>query len=81
MRRAVPAGVLYALVTVTGCTHHTVEVEPVEIAPIYLTMDLNIRIQRELDEFFDFEDPEAPAAEAGVPQADGAEQGAENGGR
>ena len=40
-----------------GCaTEHRVTVDPVEFAPIVLTVDVNIRIQRELDEFFDFED-------------------------
>jgi len=40
-----------------GCkTEHRVKVDPVEFAPIVLTVDVNIRIQRELDEFFDFED-------------------------
>ncbi len=27
-----------------------------EVAPIYLTVDINIRVQKELEEFFDFEE-------------------------
>lgn len=30
--------------------------DPVEFKPIHLTMDVNIKVQRELDEFFDFEE-------------------------
>lgn len=47
-----------------GCTHN-VTVEPVELKPIHLTMDLNIKVQRELDDFFDFEEaaPTEPAEE------------------
>jgi len=39
----------------TGC-RHKVEVEPVEVKPIHMTVDVNIKVDRELDEFFDFED-------------------------
>ncbi len=28
-----------------------------EVAPIYLTVDINIKVQKELEEFFDFEEP------------------------
>lgn len=51
--------VLLALPVTLGsasCTRHTVEVEPVEVKPIHVTMDVNIKVQRELDNFFDFED-------------------------
>jgi hypothetical protein len=27
-----------------------------EVAPIYITVDVNIRVQKELKDFFDFED-------------------------
>ncbi len=27
-----------------------------EVAPIYLTVDVNIKVQKELEEFFDFEE-------------------------
>ena len=42
------------LLTVTGCSP-TVTVKH-EVAPIYITMDVNIRVQKELEDFFDFED-------------------------
>jgi len=45
---------------VCGCLSHHVETEPIEIKPIHITMDINLRVQRELDEFFDFEKSTAP---------------------
>jgi Skp family chaperone for outer membrane proteins len=41
-----------------GCTKHTVEtrsqieVAPVEVKPIHITIDVNIRVDRALDDFF-----------------------------
>ena len=43
------------LVLATGCVHH-VKVDPVKIEPIYVTMDIRIKIDRQLDEFFNFEE-------------------------
>ena len=38
----------------TGCTSsHQVEVKPVEIKPIHITIDVNIRVEKALDDFFD----------------------------
>lgn len=51
-----------AALMAVACTH-TVKVEPIEVKPI--TLNINIRIDRELDDFFAFEqDPKlsAPAA-------------------
>ena len=51
------ASVLLLLVTF-GCTKHTVEtksqveVAPVEVKPIHITIDVNIRVDRALDDFF-----------------------------
>jgi len=52
------AGVPFAAL-VGGCLSHRVETAPIEIKPIHITMDINLRVQRELDEFFDFEKPAA----------------------
>lgn len=38
-----------------GCVSHRVRSEPIEIKPIHITMDINLKVQRELDRFFDFE--------------------------
>lgn len=35
-----------------GCTRHQVEVAPVEIKPIHITIDVNIKVDRALDDFF-----------------------------
>lgn len=40
----------------THCTKHEVEVKPIRIEPIHMTIDVNVKVQRELDDFFAFED-------------------------
>jgi len=40
-----------------GCnTTHTVKVEPIEVKPIHVTLDINLKVDKKLDDFFDFED-------------------------
>ena len=46
---------LALLVSSSGCPHK-VKVEPVEVKPIHMTIDVNIKVDRELDKFFDFEE-------------------------
>jgi hypothetical protein len=43
-----------------GCqTSHEVELKPVEIKPIHITIDVNVRVEKALDDFFgDLEDAE-----------------------
>lgn len=37
-----------------GCsTRHEVEMKPVEVKPIHITIDVNVRVDRALDDFFD----------------------------
>ncbi|MCG8687439.1 MAG: hypothetical protein MI892_21355 [Desulfobacterales bacterium] len=37
----------------TGCsTSHEVEVKPVEIKPIHITIDVNVKVDKALDDFF-----------------------------
>lgn len=43
-------GVIFLLVL--GCTSHKVEVAPVEIKPIHITIDVNVKVDRALDDFF-----------------------------
>lgn len=45
-------GALLFLATL-GCSQHQVEVAPVEVKPIHITIDVNIRMQKTLDDFFD----------------------------
>jgi hypothetical protein len=51
------AGVFF-LMTI-GCTQHKVEVAPVEVKPIHITIDVNVKVDRALDDFFsDVDDAE-----------------------
>jgi hypothetical protein len=36
----------------TGCTQHKVEIAPVEVKPIHITIDVNVKVDRALDNFF-----------------------------
>ncbi len=38
--------------TSTACTQHRVEVAPVEVKPIHITIDVNVKIDREIDDYF-----------------------------
>ncbi|MBN1931987.1 MAG: YnbE family lipoprotein [Desulfobacterales bacterium] len=44
--------VLFCLLTPSCNTHHAVEVAPVEIKPIHITIDVNVRVEKALDDFF-----------------------------
>lgn len=35
-----------------GCTHHEVEMKPVEIKPIHITIDVNVRVEKAVDDFY-----------------------------
>ena len=44
---------LAALIMLCGCnTKHEVKVAPVEVKPIHITIDVNIKVDRALDNFF-----------------------------
>ncbi|WP_319521605.1 hypothetical protein [uncultured Desulfosarcina sp.] len=53
-KRWLPAvAVLWAVVSLSSCaTRHEVEVKPVEIKPIHITIDVNVKVDRALDDFF-----------------------------
>jgi Skp family chaperone for outer membrane proteins len=44
-------GALFVL-SAAACTQHRVEVAPVEIKPIHITIDVNVKVDRALDSFF-----------------------------
>jgi hypothetical protein len=44
---------LALLLALSACTSHKVEVAPVEIKPIHITIDVNVKIDRELDNYLD----------------------------
>jgi len=37
---------------ISCATRHEVEVKPVEIKPIHITIDVNVKVDRALDDFF-----------------------------
>jgi hypothetical protein len=41
------------VIAAAGCTQHKVEVAPVEIKPIHITIDVNVKVDRALDNFFE----------------------------
>lgn len=44
------AGVLAAAGVTTGCVH--VKTDPIEVKPIHVTVDVNVRVERALEDFF-----------------------------
>jgi hypothetical protein len=57
-----------ALTSLLGCTRHTIDVQPIRIEPIYMTIDVNVKVDRELDEFFDYKNkPAEPAPSSTTP--------------
>lgn len=40
------------LLSPSACTRHEVEIKPVEIKPIHITIDINVKVDRALDDFF-----------------------------
>jgi hypothetical protein len=44
---------LALLLALSACTSHRVEVAPVEVKPIHITIDVNVKIDRELDNYLD----------------------------
>jgi hypothetical protein len=44
---------LLACTWLCACTQHKVEVAPVEVKPIHITIDVNIKVDRALEDFFD----------------------------
>jgi len=57
-----------AVLIAGGCTKHTIEVKPIKVEPIHMTLDINIRVDRELDEFFAFEKQYDQATPASNPE-------------
>lgn len=51
---------LAAMILPAGCIHHTVDVKPIKVEPIYMKIDVTIReeVNQDLDQVFDFKDDE-----------------------
>ena len=62
-------GLLLVALSLVQCTHHTIEsrsevdVKPVEIKPIHITIDVNVKVDRALDDFFGDLDKASTTAE------------------
>jgi Skp family chaperone for outer membrane proteins len=41
-----------SVLAAASCTQHKVEVAPVEVKPIHITIDVNVKVDRALDDFF-----------------------------
>jgi hypothetical protein len=53
MKCITPIIVLGIVLALTGCWTITVKHQ---VEPIYITMNVNVKVEKQLDEFFDFED-------------------------
>lgn len=52
MIRYLPVLALLFCLLAPGCTRHEVAMKPVEIKPIHITIDVNVKVDRALDDFF-----------------------------
>ena len=55
MKKLIGLALLALLVILLqGCFHssHEVEVKPVEIKPVHITIDVNVKVEKQLDDFF-----------------------------
>ncbi|MFP4476630.1 MAG: YnbE family lipoprotein [Desulfatibacillaceae bacterium] len=53
MRRIMFCILAAGILLEAGCqTSHEVEIKPVEVKPIHITIDVNVRVDRALDDFF-----------------------------
>ncbi len=45
---------LVAAAALAGCikTESKVEIAPIEVKPVHLTIDINVRVEKQLDDFF-----------------------------
>ncbi|MCF8044719.1 MAG: hypothetical protein K9J83_02575 [Desulfarculaceae bacterium] len=56
-KRVAIAAAVVIIVFSAGCrtrhdVNHTVDVKPVEVKPIHITIDVNVRVEKALDDFF-----------------------------
>ena len=56
------------ILSTQACTQHKVEVAPVEIKPIHITIDVNVKVDKALDDFFSDIDQTGKSADK-VPSA------------
>ena len=57
------------LLMLSACySSHRIKVEPVEIKPIHITIDVNVRVERALDDFFGDLDQESTTIQQTTPE-------------
>jgi len=58
------------IVSACACrTSHKIEVAPVEVKPIHITIDVNVKVDKELDNFFgDLDEAETRDSETSPPE-------------
>ena len=62
------------LLALAGCsTSHEIEVKPVEIKPIHITIDVNVKVDKALDDFFGGIDAAQEKLEGNQPEPEGIE--------
>ncbi len=53
LRRIINCSIFIAgIMSLSACTRHEVEIKPVEIKPIHITIDINVKVDKALDDFF-----------------------------
>ena len=60
-----PVGLVLGLAPLSGC----INVKPIRVEPIEITMNVNLRVARELDDFFGDLDAESKVMKAGATDA------------
>jgi hypothetical protein len=70
-RQLIRSAPLLLAVACSACarldTRSVVDVKPIRVEPIHITVDVNVRIDRELDQFFAFEEQLEPTNPATAP--------------
>jgi hypothetical protein len=51
----------------SGCTPH-VAIEPIKVEPIHIQMDVNLKVDRELDDFFSYQKDSTSQPSTGATQ-------------
>jgi len=59
---------LAAALVVTSCAR--VKIDPIKVEPLHITVDVNIKVDRQLDEFFAFEDEAEKGTESPAPESE-----------
>ncbi len=50
--KVINVALVFVSLLFVGCTRHEVEMKPVEIKPIHITVDVNVRVEKAVDDFY-----------------------------